>query len=326
MLIFQLTHKTTKTDFSPMPRTLRIQLPGACYHVINRGNYRHAIFATEGAANAFLKTLFEAVQRYGWKLHAYVLMSNHYHLALETPRPNLVEGMHWLQGTFSNRFNRFRNERGHVFQGRYKALILEDTTILCRVVDYIHLNPVRAGIVAPEHVDKYAHGSLVDFLKKKRPAGLECAKWLERRGSRQDWTGGIKSYVEYLRQLGSSEQEQKKAGLEKLSRGWALGTHGWKQALARELSQRIFVEGLGAEEISEVREHRWEGTFEKALEKENKTRKDILTKPRAQQWKIRVAKALREEGVAVGWISKNLHLGKASSVRSYMSRLEKRKS
>ena len=307
-----------------MPRALRIQYPGACYHVINRGNYRHDLFATDGARKAFLRALFEAVQRYGWKLHAYVLMSNHYHLAVETPRANLVEGMQWLQGTFSNRFNRFRGQRGHVFQGRYKALILENIAVLCRVVDYIHLNPVRAGIAAPAQVDKYAHGSLADLLKRKRPAGLECAKWLEARGGWQDGAGGIRSYVDYLKQVGGDEQEQKKAGLEKLSRGWALGTHGWKQALARSLSQRVFAEGLSAEEISEVREHRWEKELEKALGAENKTKADVQTKPRVQPWKIRMAKVLREQGVAVGWISKNLRLGKPSSVRSYMSRLAKK--
>ena len=307
-----------------MPRALRIEQPGACYHVINRGNYRYDLFATDGAAKAFLKALFETVQRYGWKLHAYVLMRNHYHLAIETAQPNLVEGMHWLQGTFSNRFNRFRKERGHVFQGRYKALILEDAGILCRVVDYIHLNPVRAGIVAPGQVDKYERSSLADFLKQKRPPGLECAKWLEARGGWQDGKGGVKSYIEYLKQIGGDEQALKKAGLEKLSRGWALGTYGWKQALARELATRVFAEGMSAEQISELREYQWGHSLEKALEGENKTKGEVQTKPRAPQWKIRVAKALREQGVPVGWISKNLHMGKPSSVRSYMSRLEKK--
>jgi len=306
-----------------MPRALRIQNHGARYHVINRGNYRHDIFGSEGAQKAFQKALFEAVQRYGWKLHAYVLMRNHYHLALETPNPNLVEGMHWLQGTFSNRFNRFRNERGHVFQGRYKALILEDASILCRVVDYIHLNPVRAGVVPPANVEKYVHSSLADFAKKKRPHGLVCKEWLKIRGGWLDDVGGMRNYIKYLIQIGNDEQAQKKAGLEKLSRGWALGTSAWKQTLARELSQRLLVEGLNAEEISEVRELNWESALEKALKSENKTKADAKDKPRKQPWKIIVAKTLREQGVPVGWIAKNLYMGKPSSVRSYMSRYNK---
>src|SRR5512147_1697273 len=103
-----------------MARKLRLEFPGACYHVINRGNYRADIFKTEGAKAAFEACLFEACEKSNWVLHAYVLMSNHYHLALETPDGNLVAGMQWLQATFANRFNKLRGERGHLFQGRYK--------------------------------------------------------------------------------------------------------------------------------------------------------------------------------------------------------------
>ena len=85
-----------------MPRKLRLEYPGACYHVINRGNYRANIFKTEGARAAFESCLFEACQKSRWVLHAFVVMSNHYHLALETPELGLVAGMQWLQGTFAN--------------------------------------------------------------------------------------------------------------------------------------------------------------------------------------------------------------------------------
>ena len=97
-------------------------------------------------------SLDEACRRHRWRVHAYVVMRNHFHLALETPAPNLTVGMHWLLGTFANRFNRFRDERGHLFQGRYQAQLIEDASALGRVVDYSHLNPVRAGLVAPEAV------------------------------------------------------------------------------------------------------------------------------------------------------------------------------
>src|SRR5476651_2071950 len=130
-----------------MPRKLRIQYAGALYHVINRGNYRRDVFESAGAAQAFIAVLEEVLPRFGWRLHAYVIMRNHFHLALETSRPNLVEGMHWLQSTYATRFNRFRGERGHLFQGRYQAILVENLSALGRVVDYLHLNPVRAGMV-----------------------------------------------------------------------------------------------------------------------------------------------------------------------------------
>jgi len=104
-----------------MARKLRLEFPGACYHVINRGNYRTALFQTAGARAAFEACLFEACAKSGWLLHAFVIMRTHFHLAIETPGGNLVSGMHWLQCTFATRFNRLRDERGHLFQGRYKA-------------------------------------------------------------------------------------------------------------------------------------------------------------------------------------------------------------
>ena len=148
-----------------MARKLRIQYPGAIYHVLNRGNYKSDIFSDQGAAHAFVQALEEAVERFGWRLGAYVVMRNHYHLALKTPEPNLAAGMHWLQCTFATRFNRLRNERGHLFQGRYKAILLETETDWARVVDYIHLNPVRGGIVTPEHLGQFRWSSLMRFQK-----------------------------------------------------------------------------------------------------------------------------------------------------------------
>ena len=100
-----------------MARKLRLEFPGACYHVINRGNYRRAVFAPKGAAEAFERCLGEAAGKFGWRLHAYVVMRNHFHLAVETPRPNLSLGMKWLQGTW-----RFRLAHGDTVAGFQAAL------------------------------------------------------------------------------------------------------------------------------------------------------------------------------------------------------------
>ncbi len=109
-----------------MARKLRMEEAGATYHVINRGNYRRDLFESAGSARAFLETLFEAAGKFQWHVHGYVLMRNHFHLAVETLEPTLGEGMHWLQGTMAVRFNRFRAEQGHLFQGRYKAMPIEE--------------------------------------------------------------------------------------------------------------------------------------------------------------------------------------------------------
>jgi len=138
-----------------MPRAPRMEFPGAFYHLLNRGNYRSPIFSSDGAKAAFEQTLFEALDRFGWSLRAYVLMSNHFHLCVETPEPNLVAGMQWLESVYASRFNRYRKERGHVFQGRYKALLVEPGEPVLRVVNYLHLNPVKAGLVEVEGLADY---------------------------------------------------------------------------------------------------------------------------------------------------------------------------
>ena len=125
-----------------MPRSARLEFAGACYHVINRGNYRRGLFMGEGAAAAFERVLAEACTRFGWRVHAYVIMGTHFHLALETPEPNLSVGMKWLQGTWVSRFNRLRGIIGRPFQRRFKALHVEHGHALAQVSHYIHLNPV----------------------------------------------------------------------------------------------------------------------------------------------------------------------------------------
>ncbi len=103
-------------------------LPSAVAHygvtgVISRGNYRKEFFLEHGSGASFEATLIEAIERCGWEVYAYVIMSNPFHLAIWTPEPNLVAGMKWLQGVFASRFNRYRGKRGHVFQGHYKSLL-----------------------------------------------------------------------------------------------------------------------------------------------------------------------------------------------------------
>jgi len=108
-----------------MARKLRVQYPGAIYHVMNRGDRREAIFSDDHDRQRFLDTLGEAREKTDWQVHAFCLMHNHFHLVLETPRANLVEGMQWFLGVYTSRFNHRHKEFGHLFSGRYKALIVD---------------------------------------------------------------------------------------------------------------------------------------------------------------------------------------------------------
>ena len=130
-----------------MARPLRSELAGGLYHVMSRGNERRAIVRDDADRQRRLDWLARTVQTYGWRLHAFVLMGNHEHLFLETPEPNLSAGMHLLNGSYTGYFN-FRHRRvGHLFQGRFKAHLIEDEGHYLEISRYIHLNPVRAKLV-----------------------------------------------------------------------------------------------------------------------------------------------------------------------------------
>ena len=135
-----------------MARKLRVEYEGAIYHVMNRGDHREAIFLDARDRQVFLATLGQACAKTGWQVHALCLMANHFHLVVETPNANLAAGMKWCLGTYTGRFNRRHKFFGHLFSGRYKALIVEGsgTGYLKTVCDYVHLNPVRAKLLKPE--------------------------------------------------------------------------------------------------------------------------------------------------------------------------------
>ena len=132
-----------------MPRRVRVEFEGALYHIMCRVDRREAIFLDDKDRESFLATLGELCERCGFVVHSYVLLSNHYHLLLETPAGNLVSGMKWFQGTYTARFNARHRLNGHLFAGRYKAVLVErEEPAYGRLVsDYIHLNPARARIV-----------------------------------------------------------------------------------------------------------------------------------------------------------------------------------
>ncbi len=108
-----------------MARKLRVEYPGAIYHVLNRGDRRELSFKDDLDRKTFLETLAAVCAKTGWQVHAYVLMPNHFHLVVETPQPNLVAGMKWFLGTYTGRFNRRHKVSGHLFSGRYKSLLVE---------------------------------------------------------------------------------------------------------------------------------------------------------------------------------------------------------
>lgn len=290
--------------------------------MLNRGNYRMEVFASEGAKFAFEKALVDVLSSYGWRLHAYVIMTNHYHLAVETPLPNLVDGMHALQSTFATRFNRLRKERGHVFQGRYQSLVVENSFALSRLVDYIHLNPVRAGIETFESLGSYSWGSLPRFCKGERLPGQTGDLVMASRGladTAQAWG----DERERLRALAADELEQKRLGFGEMSRGWAIGTSGWRKALAEDYAQESLT-GMSREDAALIRTEKWDKSWRKALSewgiRDVEAQAEDLATVNVHQ-RLQVALTLRGAGASYRWIAERLCLGNPEALRIRLFRL-----
>lgn len=130
-----------------MARPLRLEFPGALYHVTSRGNARARIYTDDDDYRGFLELLASVCDRHNWTIHAYCLMSNHYHVVLETPEPTLAKGMRQLNGVYTQDFNRRHRKGGHLFQGRYTAIVVDKDKYLLELARYVVLNPVRAGLV-----------------------------------------------------------------------------------------------------------------------------------------------------------------------------------
>lgn len=155
-----------------MARPLRIEYHGALYHVTSRGDGRDDIYLDDEDKEAFLEIVSDVCERFNWVPHAYCLMTNHYHLLLETPDANLSLGMRQLNGVYTQRFNRNHSRVGHVFQGRYKAILVQKESYLLELSRYIVLNPVRARMVrAAKDWPWSSYRATAGFIAKP--------KWLE---------------------------------------------------------------------------------------------------------------------------------------------------
>ncbi len=307
-----------------MARPWRVEYAGACYHVINRGNYRRNLFVGKGAAEAFERTLGEAASRYRWRVHAYVVMSNHFHLAVELTEPNLSLGMKWLQGTWVRRYNGFRTLVGRPFQGRYKALHVEPGHALAQVCHYIHLNPVRARIVPVGKLLDHPWSSLPKYFAKGRPGWLESTVILGEAGDLPDTRGGWKKYLQYLEFLAESEPAQKELAAKRLSRGWCLGSREFKQEVKKQMAARGAeldrFAGLAPEEMAAERAEGWEDRLQR-LAKAARIDLDKLGTQKSDPAKVKLATAMKlSTSASNGWLAARLRMGQPASVSQFVRR------
>jgi len=308
-----------------MARSFRVEYAGACYHVINRGNFRSKIFLAKGAAEAFERTLFEAAERFGWVVYAYVIMSNHFHICLETPEPNLSLGMKWLQGTWSMRNNRFRKRIGRPFQGRYKGILLQPEAV-SSVVSYIHLNPCRAGIETAEQIGEYRWSSLSRYQSKARPEFLEIGPVLESIGGLKDTSQAIKKYLRYLEFLATDDAEQKRMLFEQMSKGWCFGSKEFKENTLKKRKKRaaeldtMRFEGMETSEIADLRESYWECCLINLASGANINLEQLPSKKSSPEKVLLAAGMKQTTSVSNGWLSERLDMGQPASVSQFVRR------
>jgi len=250
-------------------------------------------------------------------------MPNHFHLALETPDPNLVEGMHWLQSTFATRFNRFRSEHGHLFQERYQSPRVEDAGALVRVSNYIHLNPVRTHMVPAANGAFFRWSSLRRLMQADRPKWL-CGEALLGQLRFADSREGWSSYSRHLAALAALSAGQEAEEFPNSCTGWAIGTEGWKRAVAKEHRHLALHPGYEGSELRDLKERGWGERLEQRLLDVGKTMSDGPSDPANAPWKIDLAFALRRECISDVWIRHALAMLRLSSIHGHVFRREHR--
>jgi putative transposase len=294
-----------------MARKVRIQYPGAMYHVMNRGDRREAIFGDDEDRQRLLQTLTEACQKTGWQVHAYCLMRNHFHLIIETPQPNLVAGMKWLLGTYTSRFNRRHREFGHLFSGRYKALVVDGSGngYLKTVCDYVHLNPARAKLLKPEQpLGDFIWSSYPHYLAEpaQRPVWLRVDRLLGEWGIPKDSEAGRRVFAERMEwRRGQDLRDEFK----RVERGWCLGGEDFRQELLEKVDTPAGPSHFG-EAVQEAEPVQAERLVVAGLKRMGWSEADLKARRKGEPRKVELARQLRSQTtMPLAWIAERLSMG-----------------
>ena len=326
-----------------MPRQLRLEYEGAIYHVLARGDRREAIYHDDHDRLTWIDYLGQVCRRTGWRVYGWVLMGNHYHLLIETPGANLITGMQWLQTAYTGWFNRRHDLSGHLFGGRYKAVSIDEGApqgnmlhgYVGTVLDYLHLNPVRAGIVG-----RRTGKSLLDYRWSSLTGAYLCSprerpQWanVEMAFSvfgLKDSGAGRRQFLERLEVRGR-EEPTRTCGAKlpegqslqsTLRRGWYFGSQGFRERLLALLPKGDANVGLREKQhyeaaalMRDAAEQKAETILIRELRTAGVTEREWNKRPRSDQLKWKIARDMRAETtVSLKWIARRLNLGSASNV------------
>jgi putative transposase len=297
-----------------MARRLRLISNQGAYHVYNRAELGQPIFETDAAKQLFLETILRTTQRFGWELPAYAIMTNHFHLVVTTPRGNLSQGMHALQSDFANKHKVFRGSPGHVFQSRFGSAYCPAGPSAARKFDYVHLNPVRAGIVTLEELRDYPWTSY-RLLRRPELRGLvTIGPALGCMHGLRDDPAGWDAYEERLRfELATEERLATDEELFGLVRKEKAGRR------TDEISLPAVV-GKSAEMLRKEEEARWEDAFKAELAAEGRHSDELTTLPHSQAWKLTLARRMRDNhGAPASWIARRMGFNSEAYLRKLLA-------
>jgi putative transposase len=292
-----------------MARKVRVQYPGAICHVMNRGDHQERVFRSAADKQRFLQTLGEACEKTVRQIHAWCLMSNHFHRVIQTPGANLVPGRKWLLGTYTMRFNRKHKLFGHHFSGRYKALPVEASGngYLKSACDYVHLNPARAGMI-PRDRPLWAFGqsNYPCYLKERsaRPAWLRVDRLLGEHGMGKDSAAGRR---EFEKRMEVRRRAEKGEGFDALQRGWCVGSEAFREEMLGQM--KAGPEHFG-EEVRLAGEQKAERLLARELQEWGLRASDLGHRRKGDPAKVEIARVLRRETtMTLGWIAQALRMG-----------------
>ena len=317
-----------------MARKPRLEYAGAVYHVMNRGNRQQAIFRTDEDRSLFLSALEEVCERTGWIVHAYVLMGNHFHILLETPEPNLVMGMQWLQGTYTKRFNAVHREWGHLFQGRYKAIPVEtDGDYLLTVANYIHLNPARMkGFdFDRQQLRDYRWSSFPGYVSKSERMPWVRVDRVLSSLALEDTPAGRRGYADYMtRRVMEVQHAQRPWEADErwkaIRRGWCLGGEGFRMEMLDRMGCVVEEDtgtAFGGTGFREHNERQAIQLLEKGLDILGLRAVDLPDMKKSSSEKCAFAWLIRKRtSVKTAWIKEHLHMGSATNFSELLKRVD----
>lgn len=331
-----------------MPRQLRIEYEDAVYHVLAKGNRGQPIFLDDGDHEMFLRTLAETCERTGFRVYAWVLMKNHYHAVVRTPNADLVDGMRWLQNTYTRRFNVRHQQWGRLFGDRYKSIVVESSPsagpasqgdFQTTLIDYVHLNPARARIIQAskgQSIRDYQWSSIARGYAQApstRPGWIDVDRVLALYGL-QDTTRDRRKFVNKLDAQVRSE-EAERCGLPEiegrslhstLRRGWYWGSQDFREKLLSRISRNENSSSnrnySGSPQGKDRSRHDAEAILEKAVSHFNLEGPDpVGALKRGDRRKVAIAWAIwRRTSMPQKWIADQTGLKSAANVSQQVRR------